>query len=81
MKKTEIEGLKIIYEFTVLHNGWDMDNKGWITQDGRVWLTDHGALYSADETEISSLIETTIESLQGLWRASGVLLSKGIKNA
>ena len=52
-----IDGQKVIKEFMVLYEAWEMDNTGWQTEDGRVWLTSHGGEpYEAGE-EFDELIE------------------------
>ena len=38
---TEIDGCPIIHTFTILYEGWEMDNLGWVTSDGKVWMTLH----------------------------------------
>ena len=40
---THIQGQKVIHTFLVLHEGWEADNAGWVTEDGRVWTTSHGS--------------------------------------
>ena len=39
MKQTEIDGSKVVHEFTVLWHEWECDGYGWVTDDGRAWLT------------------------------------------
>ena len=38
----EIDGSKVVLQFEIPHTGWEMDNAGWITEDGRAWETSHG---------------------------------------
>ena len=73
----EIDGQKVIEEFTVLHYGWEMDNTGWITEDGRVWMTSHGGRpVSVDIEVIESHIEETADSLEGLLKAKRIFTWK-----
>ena len=62
-----------IYEFTILHEGWEMDNKGWIEQqpDGTLKLitTSHGRQYTMSYHELKEKIIETETSLKGLRRA------------
>ncbi len=56
--------------FTILHAGWELDNVGWIANDGRVYTTSHGgAPYPMSTGELKAKIEETTESLHGLVRA------------
>ena len=52
--------------FTILHAGWELDNVGWIANDGRVYTTSHGG---APFPMSKAKIEETTESLHGLVRA------------
>lgn len=38
----EIDGSKVVLQFEIPYVGWEMDNTGWITEDGRAWETSHG---------------------------------------
>ncbi len=62
----QVTSSPIKYEFIVLHEGWEMDNTGWVTEDGRVWLTSHGTPYPAPMAELDELIDRTERSLIGL---------------
>lgn len=56
--------------FTILHAGWELDNVGWIANDGRVYTTSHGgAPFPMSMDELKAKIEETTESLHGLVRA------------
>ena len=70
MKQHEIDGKKVVYEFIVLHKGWEMDNEGWVTEDGRMWCTNHGGLYEMGATELHEFIDTTTKSLNQLLAVS-----------
>ena len=74
--KGHINGSEIVDRFTVLHERWDMDNEGYITEDGNVWLCSHGNVYRASWSEIHEYILDTQESLDGLRRARDTFLSK-----
>ena len=44
-------------EFLILHEGWEMDNWGWITEGGKVYTTNHGGRpYEMDIPELQSRI-------------------------
>lgn len=51
---TKLEGKKI-YTFTVLYEGWEMDNEAWVVEDqaGNRWIetTSHGSKYVATVEE------------------------------
>lgn len=53
--------MKKIYEFPVLHAGWEMDDKGWVAIDdnGRkvIILTNHGSECVASVEELREKIE------------------------
>ena len=69
MKKDEINGVKVIHEFKVLHHQWECDGYGWVTLDGKIWLTNHGGLHEADISMLSERIDAAIESLAGIHEA------------
>ncbi len=50
-----------IYDFPVLHAGWEMDNKGWVALDESgqkvIILTNHGDEYIASVDELLKHIE------------------------
>ena len=70
---TEIDGVPIIHTFTILYEGWEMDNLGWVTSDGRVWTTSHGGKpYEMDEEDLSEKISEAEFSLTGM-RLAGML--------
>lgn len=75
----EIDGSKIVHEFLILREGWEMDNYGWVTEDGRIWETSHGGRpYRVTPAQLDEKIEETQESLDGMRLAIGYqrLLSK-----
>ena len=39
---TEIDGSPVVHTFTILREGWEMDNTGWITANGAAYTTSHG---------------------------------------
>ena len=61
-----IDGSPIVYTFTILHIGWEMDNYGWVTQDGKVWTTNHGNIHEIKKDQIVRLMEAPIKSLNGI---------------
>ena len=67
----EIDGSRVKSTFAILHSGWEMDNVGWITEDGRVWTTSHGgAPYEMGADELREKISEILSSLDGLINAS-----------
>ena len=66
----EARGFQVVGRFVVLHNGWEMDNEGWITSDGQVWTTSHGGNpYPMTSQEVQAHIDETSSSFEGLIRA------------
>ena len=58
---------KVIHEFTIMREGWEMDNLGWITIDGRVFTTSHeGRPYEMTVEALNLLFINTKLSLEGL---------------
>ena len=56
--------------FTILHAGWELDNVGWIANDGRIYTTSHGsAPFPMSMDALKAEIEEATESLHGLVRA------------
>ena len=67
MTPKSIEGSEVIKTFTILYNGWETDNEGWITKDGRVWTTSHGGSpYEMSTEQVKEKIEEANLSLMGL---------------
>ena len=56
-------------EFLILHEGWEVDNVGWITRDGAFTTSHGGRPYRMTSVEIRKHIEKTERSLHGLRRA------------
>ena len=48
--------LKLLYEFTILHKGWEMDNSGYIVKDqydkNLIILTSHGNFYIGKKNQL-----------------------------
>ena len=69
MRRSEVEQiskLKVISEFLILHEGWEMDNQGWVLEDGSLRATNHGGLYVMDQRELEGFLRTTKEVVTGL---------------
>ena len=60
-------------KFRILHDGWEMDNKGWTDAEGIVWTTNHGANVQMSMDELQSKIDETEASLNGLLTARDIL--------
>ena len=69
--------MKEIYEFRILHDGWEMDNRGWIAEDdkGKKFLmtTNHGRTVPLKVQEIHDKIHETRKSLAGLKEALKII--------
>lgn len=75
METIKIDGVErdVIHSFTILHEGWDMDNNGWVIDDHSVWTTTcEGEPYEMDEHELDAKIRETEASLEGLKRAKAL---------
>ncbi len=62
--------------FVIMWAGWELDDVGWIANDGRVYTTDHGSgprLMS--EKLLRARIAATTDCLQGLERALESLMA------
>ena len=56
--------------FVILYAGWELDNMGWIANDGRVYETSHGSWpYPTTEKALLDKIQETSASLHGLIQA------------
>ena len=61
---------EIVLEFLILREGWEMDNQGWITEDGQVYQTSHGGRpYLMSEAEVREHIAQAERMLEGLRQA------------
>ena len=60
-------------EFLILRSGWEMDNTGWIAEDGRIYTTSHGGtkLYPVSLTDLREHIAKTSECLDGHTQSKG----------
>jgi hypothetical protein len=69
---------KKLYEFPVMHSGWEMDSKGWVVElaDGRraILLANHGVEYLAKPSELHELIEEYQQAISATRKALGILV-------
>ena len=65
-EQTTINGKRVVHTFTILFEGWEADNYGWVTEDGKIWTTNHGRLCEMSAQELREKIEETEASLAGL---------------
>jgi hypothetical protein len=59
-KKIEEQYGKVVFEFQLLHAGWELDDKGWIVERGKkrfIVLTNHGVTYVAKKNELKAKIK------------------------
>ena len=76
----QILGLDLHLRFTILHDGWEMDNDGYITTDGNIYTTSHGGrLYEMSLEELDRKIAEAEDSLDGL-RLARLILEEGISS-
>ena len=72
--KNEKMTINSVLEFPILRIGWEMDNVGWITEDGKVYTTSHESRFQEMiKEELQALINVSEESLLGLKKALEVL--------
>lgn len=72
--RNEIDGSRVVYEFTILREGWEMDNKGWVTEDGNLFTTNHGSLCSLKPEELNQDLKNTQKSLDSILAAQSIAL-------
>lgn len=74
MTHTEIDGVKVVHEFSVLWPEWECDPYGWVTEDGRAWMTSHGsAPYEADATALLERMDVALSSATGIRKALALM--------
>lgn len=61
----------VIHEFTILREGWEMDNRGWVTKDrntGKLlaWTTSHGGLVPLSINELRETMADHRRAVLGL---------------
>ena len=73
----EIDGSPVIHEFIVMHDGWEMDNRGWVTADGRGWMTSHGGPpIPASSDEIHEHMAEALRSMGSMAEALKLMARK-----
>lgn len=64
---------KVLHTSTILHNGWEMDNAGWIVkmEEGttKAFTTNHGGVYEWSKQDLKDKIIETKKSLDSLQKA------------
>ena len=76
MKETEINGHKVVHEFTVLWHEWECDGYGWVTDDGRAWLTSHGGTYEAGTIDLLDRMDEALSSITGIRKALSLMAER-----
>lgn len=66
--------MTVVHEFTVLHPGWECDEKGWVVQtpegELKFAITSHnGSPYLADEAETRNLIRDYHDYVEDMSKA------------
>lgn len=67
---------KIIFEFSLLHNGWDMDVTGWVVQRDKknfIVLTNHGTTYIAKNSDLKTKIREYSKAIKQTEKALKML--------
>lgn len=68
---------RVLFEFPVLHEGWECDPKGWVMErpDGSRYLrlTTHGAPYHADAGELEERIKEYMDAIAMTRQAQALL--------
>ena len=64
-----IAGSKVVLKFEIPHCGWEMDDVGWVTEDGRIWETNHGGLCEMSPQELAELDERVDAWARGVHNA------------
>lgn len=70
------DSAKLLHTFTVLHEGWEMDNTGWVYEDKGtrfLVLTSHGSPYVAKAGELAELLTKHRAAAAGIEQAQTVL--------
>ena len=76
MTHTEIDGVKVVHEFSVLWAKWECDPYGWVTEDGRAWMTTHGVgPYETDAAALLERMDVALSSATGIWKALTLMAS------
>ena len=66
MRRTEIDGARVVHEFSVMRPEWECDAYGWITEDGRAWMTNHGSTHQATAGELLEAMDVALGSVTGI---------------
>jgi hypothetical protein len=76
--KTKI--VKVLHEATIMHVGWEADNKGWIVQceDGKVkaLTTNHGRLCMWSGKDMHATLKQTQQSVAEIEEAINLMVNK-----
>ena len=54
------------FTFVIMHKGWELDNKGWVMDDGSVFTTNHMTVCEMTAADIVHHISKTESCLFGL---------------
>jgi len=68
---------KTVFHFRILHDGWDMDNEGWVEQDEhgqyKVFTTNHGKIVEMTRDELIAKILEVLHSVMDMRNAIRLL--------
>ena len=73
MERTEIDGVPVVFEFTILHEAWECDSKGWVTKEGKLFTTSHNQLISIEENTLDGYIRDLINCMTGIISAKALV--------
>lgn len=76
-----IDGIEypILYDFEVLHSGWELDNEAFIIKfngENRLVWSNHNNLYLVDKTEDRTLLDTFIHDYNNAIDSTKTALDK-----
>ena len=68
-KRETINGSRIVRKFPILRDSWEMDNVGYITEDGNVYTTNHETIVEYHKSEMLADMADALEMMQGIQEA------------
>jgi hypothetical protein len=74
-KRADLKDYTIVHTFRILHEGWEMDNEGWIARNKKgelvLLMTNHGGLrdHGRNVKELHEKLAETKRSVEGIKHA------------